>query len=95
MTSIDLCDLGTCPPLGVVPKRMVASLIRRERFGPPRTAFQSEVVDVPPVGPSQVLVMVMAEGIDFHSAIMSYFRVASRIGDRTVWACIFSATGVG
>lgn len=46
---------------------MVASLIRRERFGPPRTAFQSEVVDVPPFGPNQVLVMVMAAGINFNN----------------------------
>lgn len=63
----DLFETGQIPPLGKIPKRMYASVIRRERFGPPATAFQTEVVDVPLPGPSQVLVMVMAAGVNYNN----------------------------
>lgn len=56
----DLYELGDAPPLGTAPKQMYASLIRQERYGRPVDAFRTEVVDVPPVGPGQVLVKVMA-----------------------------------
>lgn len=46
----DLYELGDAPELGTVPKRMHASLIRRERYGRPVDAFRTEVVDVPPWG---------------------------------------------
>ena len=32
----DLYDLGERPPLGEVPKRMHAYVVRQNRFGPPR-----------------------------------------------------------
>ena len=60
-------DLGELPPLGVVPQRMHASLIRRERFGPPATAFQMEQVAVPRLGHRQVMVYVMAAGINYNN----------------------------
>ena len=40
--------IGTLPPLGDVPEKMFAQVIRQERFGDPRTAFQIEEIDVPP-----------------------------------------------
>ncbi|MER6691937.1 hypothetical protein ABT329_23200, partial [Streptomyces minutiscleroticus] len=41
----DLYELGDAPEIGTVPKRMYASLIRRERYGQPVDAFRTEVVD--------------------------------------------------
>ena len=63
----ELYELGDAPELGTVPKRMYASLIRRERYGDPIDAFRTEVVDVPPVRRGQVLVKVMAAGINYNN----------------------------
>ncbi len=63
----DLYDLGETPPLGHVPAKMHASLIRQSRFGEPSQAFQSEVVDTPSIGPKQVLVWVMAAGVNYNN----------------------------
>ena len=63
----DLYEIGEMPPLGHVPKQMYAATIRAERFGEPRDAFKVEVVDVPEVGPKQVLVWVMAAGTNYNN----------------------------
>ncbi len=63
----ELYELGEVPPVGTVPKYMHASVIRRERYGRPADAFQPEVVEVPPVGRGQVLVMVMAAGVNYNN----------------------------
>ncbi|MFI1100520.1 crotonyl-CoA carboxylase/reductase [Streptomyces melanogenes] len=65
--SKDLYDIGQLPPLGEVPARMHASVIRPERYGPPEQGFAMEVVDVPRVGRGQVLVYVMAAGINYNN----------------------------
>jgi len=62
----DLYEVGEIPPLGHVPKRMYAWAIRRERHGPPEQAMQVEVVDTPPIGPDEVLVQVMAAGVNYN-----------------------------
>jgi crotonyl-CoA carboxylase/reductase len=46
---------------------MQAQVIRKERFGDPRTAFQVEEVPVPPLAPDQVLIAVMATGINYNN----------------------------
>ncbi|HEX5949104.1 MAG TPA: alcohol dehydrogenase catalytic domain-containing protein, partial [Actinomycetota bacterium] len=46
---------------------MHAQVIRPERFGEPTSAFEIEVVDVPDVGPDEVLVSVMAAGINYNN----------------------------
>jgi crotonyl-CoA carboxylase/reductase len=63
----DLYDLHEMPPLGEVPAQMHAWLIRPERFGPPTQAFQQEVVEVPEVADDEVLVYVMAAGINYNN----------------------------
>ncbi len=63
----DIYALGETPPPGYVPKRMHASLIRAERFGEPKDAFQVEEIDVPSVGPKEVLVWVMAAGTNYNN----------------------------
>ncbi|KAB2842882.1 crotonyl-CoA carboxylase/reductase, partial [bacterium] len=43
----ELYELGEIPPVGEIPKKMYAQVIRPERFGEPTKAFQQEVIDVP------------------------------------------------
>ncbi len=59
--------LGQHPELGEVPKFMLAQTIRASRFGEPKEAFQVEKVPVPEVGPHEVLVYVMAAGVNYNN----------------------------
>jgi crotonyl-CoA carboxylase/reductase len=63
----DLYDIGEMPPLGYVPAKMHAWLIRPERFGKPTEAFQQEVVATPTIADDEVLVYVMAAGINYNN----------------------------
>ena len=62
----DLYEIGEIPPLGHVPKRMYAWTIRRERHGEPEAALQVQEVDVPRVDSHDVLVLVMAAGVNYN-----------------------------
>jgi crotonyl-CoA carboxylase/reductase len=62
----DLYEVGEIPPLGHVPKQMYAWAIRRERHGEPDAAMQVETVDVPALDSHDVLVMVMAAGVNYN-----------------------------
>ncbi|MEM6488720.1 MAG: crotonyl-CoA carboxylase/reductase [Pseudomonadota bacterium] len=62
----DLYAVGEIPPLGHVPARMHAWTIRRERHGDPDTAMQLEVVDTPQPDSHDVLVLVMAAGVNYN-----------------------------
>lgn len=62
----DLYEVGEVPPLGHVPRQMYAWAIRRERHGNPDTAMQLEVVDVPEIDSHEVLVLVMAAGVNYN-----------------------------
>jgi len=53
----DLYELGDKPPLGEVPARMHAYLVRQSRFGQPREAWKREVVPTPAIGPDEVLMV--------------------------------------
>ncbi|CCG07264.1 Crotonyl-CoA reductase [Pararhodospirillum photometricum DSM 122] len=65
-TRKDLYELGEIPPLGHVPKTMYAWVIRRERHGEPEKSFQLEVVETPVLDSHDVLVMVMAAGVNYN-----------------------------
>ncbi len=62
----DLYEIGEIPPLGHVPRRMYAWTIRRERHGDPETAMKLEVVDVPELDSQEVLIQVMAAGVNYN-----------------------------
>ena len=62
-----LYDIDDPPPLGEVPEQMHAWLIRPERFGEPLDSFEQEVVDVPEIGENEVLVYVMAAGVNYNN----------------------------
>ena len=62
----DLYDIGEIPPLGHVPKEMHAWVIRRERHGEPDKAMQVETVPTPGIDSDEVLVQVMAAGVNYN-----------------------------
>ncbi len=62
----DLYAVGEIPPLGYVPKQMHAWAIRRERHGEPDKAMQREVVETPTIDSNEVLVFVMAAGVNYN-----------------------------
>lgn len=62
----DLYPIGEIPPLGHVPARMYAWAIRRERHGEPDRSFQIEVVSTPQPDSNEVLVFVMAAGVNYN-----------------------------
>lgn len=66
MTS-NVAPIGSLPPVGQVPQKMLAQVVRKSRFGDPRTAFQVEEVDVPAIGANQVLIGTMAAGINYNN----------------------------
>jgi len=68
----DLYEVGEIPPLGHVPAKMHAWVLRRERHGAPENALQLEVVPTPEVDSHEVLVLVMAAGVNYNG----------------VWACL-------
>ncbi len=62
----DLYDVGEIPPLGYVPKTMHAWVIRQDRHGPPEDAMRHEVVPTWPLDSHDVLVLVMAAGVNYN-----------------------------
>ncbi len=59
--------IGELPPLGELPDRMWAQVVRQDRFGDPATAFRPEEIEVPRPGPNEVLIAVMAAGINYNN----------------------------
>ncbi|MGH7898667.1 MAG: crotonyl-CoA carboxylase/reductase [Candidatus Binatia bacterium] len=55
------------PPIGHVPRKMYAHLIRQERFGIPAKAFEIEQVEVPEPKADEALVYVMAAGVNYNN----------------------------
>jgi crotonyl-CoA carboxylase/reductase len=62
----DLYEVGEIPPLSHIPKQMYAWAIRPERHGEPDAAMQVEVVDTPIPDSHEVLVLVMAAGVNYN-----------------------------
>ena len=62
----DLYELGEIPPLGHVPKNMYAWVVRKDRHGPPDTSMQLEVVPTWELDSHDVLVLVMAAGVNYN-----------------------------
>lgn len=62
----DLYEVGQIPPMGHVPKQMYAWAIRRERHGEPDKSMLQEVVDTPEIDSHEVLILVMAAGVNYN-----------------------------
>ena len=68
MASLDvtsLAQIATEP--GTLPEKMVAWVIREEREGEPLEAFQLEEIEVPEPGAFEVVVRVMAAGVNYNN----------------------------
>ena len=65
-TGKDLYEIGEIPPLGHVPSRMYAWTIRADRHGPPDHAMQVEVLPTWELDSHDVLVLVMAAGVNYN-----------------------------
>jgi crotonyl-CoA carboxylase/reductase len=62
----ELYEIGEMPPMGYVPAQMYSWAIRRDRHGKPDSAMQVEVVDTPEIDSYEVLVLVMAAGVNYN-----------------------------
>jgi crotonyl-CoA carboxylase/reductase len=72
---------------GTLPETMAAWVIREERFGEPRDAFQLEEIEVPEPGPFEVIVRVMAAGVNYNNVWAALGEPVSvmRYGDHPQW----------
>ncbi|MEO0797746.1 MAG: crotonyl-CoA carboxylase/reductase [Pseudomonadota bacterium] len=95
----DLYEVGEIPPLGHVPKQMYAWAIRQDREGEPDTAMKVEVVPTWELDSHDVLVLVMAAGVNYNGVWASLgtpvsmfnvhkndFHVAGSDASGIVWA---------
>jgi crotonyl-CoA carboxylase/reductase len=71
---MEIIELGNLPPLGEVPEYMYAQTLRQHRYGIPAKAFEIEKIKVPGIKDDEVLVAVMATGLNYNSiwAAMGY-----------------------
>jgi len=89
MATQKIYELGDTPPLGTVPEEMYAQLIRQDRFGEPMKGFGVERVPIPAMRPDDVLVYVMAAGINYNNVWASLgspvdvIKAREREGDTT------------
>ena len=82
MTLAQPTDIGQMPPLGEVPTRMRAQVIRPERYGPPAQAFVEEEVATPLPGRGEALVYVMAAGVNYNNVWAALGRPVDVIAQR-------------
>src|ERR687895_2911050 len=61
----DVARVSTGP--GELPDTMAAWVIREDRLGPPLEAFQIEEMEVPEPGAMEVVVRVMAAGVNYNN----------------------------
>ena len=68
---------------GELPRTMAAWVIREERFGEPKDAFQLEEIEVPEPGAFEVIVRVMAAGVNYNNVWAALGKPVSvmRYGD--------------
>lgn len=64
---MERASIGELPPLGEVPIDMLAQVIRQDRLGEPRRAFEIERIPTPLPAPGEVLIAVMAAGINYNN----------------------------
>lgn len=67
MATTSALPIGSLPLVGEVPAKMFAQVVRQDRLGDPADAFRIEEVDTPSIGPDEVLVAVMAAGMNFNN----------------------------
>jgi crotonyl-CoA carboxylase/reductase len=79
---VEICDLGEAPPLGVVPQKMHAFAVRQNRFGQPRDSWQREIIPTPSIAENEVLIYVMATGINYNNVWAALGQPVDVIAER-------------
>jgi crotonyl-CoA carboxylase/reductase len=79
---MDICALGERPPLGEVPDNMHAFAVRQDRFGEPKDSLRREVLPTPEIKPDEVLIYVMATGVNFNNVWAALGQPLDVIGVR-------------
>ena len=74
----DVSKLDVQP--GELPEKMAAWVIRQEREGEPNDAFQVEEIEVPEPGAFEVIVRVMAAGVNFNNVWAALGKPVSVFG---------------
>lgn len=77
----NLYEVGEIPPLGHVPKEMYAWTVREERHGEPDKAMEIEVVPTWELDSHDVLVLVMAAGVNYNGVWAALGEPISPIRD--------------
>ena len=72
---------------GTLPETMAAWVIRQDREGEPTEAFQLEQIEVPEPGAFEVIVRVMAAGVNFNNVWAALGKPVSVFGygDHPEW----------
>lgn len=83
MSEKKIYEIGEIPEIGNVPEEMFAWVIREDRLGVPEKAMQIEKMPVQMPGQDEVLVMVMAVGINYNNVWASQGIPISVIGKDT------------
>src|SRR4051795_12028359 len=65
---------------GILPATMTAWVIREERYGEPVDAFQIEEIEVPEPGAFEVIVRVMAAGVNYNNVWAAMGKPVSVMG---------------
>ena len=63
----EIYELGEMPEGYAVPGKMHAFAVRPDRFGEPTKAWQREILPTPEIKPKDVLIYVMATGINYNN----------------------------
>jgi crotonyl-CoA carboxylase/reductase len=86
--AVDIADVSKLDvEPGELPRTMAAWVIREDREGEPKDAFQIEEIEVPEPGPFEVIVRVMAAGVNFNNVWAALGEPVSvfRYGDHPQW----------
>ena len=64
---MEIYALGERPPLGEAPETMHAFAVRQDRFGEPAGSMRREIIPTPEIKSDEVLVYVMASGVNYNN----------------------------
>jgi crotonyl-CoA carboxylase/reductase len=78
----DLYELGERPPLGTIPKMMHAFAVRQDRFQQPKDAWRREIIQTPQIAADEVLIYVMATGVNYNNVWAALGRPVDVIAER-------------
>ena len=80
--NMDICALGERPPLGEIPENMHVFAVRQDRFGEPEDAWRREIIPTPEIKPDEVLIYVMASGVNYNNVWAALGAPVDVIADR-------------